>query len=73
MLHKINGSCVTFILFYFMSDAAIGRYLLLAGPAAANLQQQSAAGEWDRQTDTQTDGHGTVSFTLLRVLWEQYQ
>ena len=31
--------------------------LLLAGPTAANLPQQSAAGEWDRQMGRQTDRH----------------
>jgi len=31
---------------------AIDRYLRLAGPTAANLQQRSAVGEWDTQTDT---------------------
>jgi len=35
---------------------AIDGYLLLSWPTAANLQQQSAAGEWDRQTD----GHSTI-------------
>jgi len=31
--------------------AAIDQYLLLAGPTAANLQQQSVAGKWGRQAD----------------------
>ena len=31
------------------------RYLLSAGPTAANLQQRRAAAEWDRQTDGRTD------------------
>ena len=41
---------------------AVDRYLLSAGPTAANLQQRSAAGEWDGRTDRQTD---TVSFHRL--------
>jgi len=36
--------------------AAIDRYLLAAGPTAANPQLQRAAVRWDRQTDRQTDG-----------------
>jgi len=32
--------------------AAIDRYLLFAGPTAANPQQRSSAGEWDIRTDT---------------------
>jgi len=35
--------------------AAIDRYLLAAGPTAANLQQRRAATEWDGRTDRQTD------------------
>ena len=35
--------------------AAIGRFLLPAGPTAANAQQRRAAGEWDKQTDGRTD------------------
>jgi len=31
--------------------AAIDRYLLPAGPTAANLQQRRAATGWDRRTD----------------------
>jgi len=42
--------------------AAIDRYLLPAEPTAANPLHAAAAGEWDRQTD----GHGTVTLTLLR-------
>ena len=34
--------------------AAIDRYLLPAGPTAANLPHAAAAGEWDRQTDGRT-------------------
>ena len=35
--------------------AAIDRYLLLAGPTAANLLGQRAAAGWDRQMDRRTD------------------
>jgi len=38
--------------------AAVERYLLPAGPTAANLL---SAGQMDRWTDRQTDGHHTVS------------
>jgi len=34
--------------------AAVDRYLLLAGPTAANPQHRRAVGEWDRQTDGRT-------------------
>jgi len=47
--------------------AAIDRYLLAAGPTAANPQLQRAAVRWDRQTDRRTDGRPTVAYTLLRV------
>jgi len=36
--------------------AAVNRYLLAAGPTAANPQQQHAAAGWDRRTDRRTDG-----------------
>jgi len=39
--------------------AAIDRYLLPAGPTAANPPHATAEGEWDRQTDGRTD---TVPF-----------
>jgi len=35
--------------------AAIDRYLLAAGPTAANPQRQRAAAGWDRQTGGRTD------------------
>jgi len=35
--------------------AAIDRYLLPAGPTAANPQQRRAAVRWDRETDGRTD------------------
>jgi len=34
--------------------AAIDRYLLAAGPTAANPQQRRAAAGWDRRTDRRT-------------------
>ena len=37
--------------------AAIDRYLLPAGPTAANPPHAAATGEWDRQMD----GHRTVT------------
>ena len=37
------------------SCTAINRYLLLAGPTAANLPHAAAAYKWDRQTDRWTD------------------
>jgi len=44
--------------------AAIDRYILPAGPTAANPLHAAAAGELDRyadrQTDGRTDGHRTV-------------
>ena len=41
--------------------AAIDRYLLPAGHAAANLPHAAAAvARWDRRTDRQMDGHRTV-------------
>jgi len=43
--------------------AAIDRYLLPAGPTAANPPHAAAAGEWDRQRD----GLRTVTETLLRI------
>ena len=53
--------------------AAIDRYLILAGPTAANPQQRSAAGEHDR-TDVQIDGRTPYrSWTLLRILCGQYK
>jgi len=36
--------------------AAIDRYLLPAGPAAANPPPRRAASVWDRQIDGRTDG-----------------
>jgi len=41
--------------------AAIDRYLLAAGPRAANRQQRGAVGERDRRTDGQTDGRPAVA------------
>ena len=39
------------------SRAAVNRYLLPAGPTAANAPHAAAAVDsWDRQTDRQTDG-----------------
>jgi len=38
-----------------------------AGPTAANLPH-AAAGGTDKRTDRQTDGHRTVTQTLLRIL-----
>jgi len=35
--------------------AMIDQYHLPAGPTAANLQHQHAAGEWEGQTDRETD------------------
>ena len=46
--------------------AAVGRYLLPAGPTAANPLQRHAAAGWDRQTDSRTDGRPI----LLRVILE---
>jgi len=40
-----------------------------AGTTAANPPHAAAADEWDGQTD----GHSTVSWTLLRILCRQYQ
>jgi len=39
--------------------AAIDRYLLAAGPTAANLQQWRTAAGWDRRADRWTDGRPT--------------
>jgi len=48
------------------SHAAIDRYLLPAGPTAANLQQKvCCCGPVLGQTDGQTGGHCIVSYTLL--------
>ena len=44
--------------------AAIDRCLLLTGPAAANPPHTAAAGEWDRQTET--DGHRIVTIDPAR-------
>jgi len=45
--------------------AEIDRYILPAGLTAANLQQQGCCcGSVLEQTDRQTDGHRTVSWTL---------
>jgi len=44
------------------SRAAVNRYLLPAGPTAANAPHAAAAVDsWDRQTDRQTDGHRIVT------------
>jgi len=37
--------------FVAVRRAAIDRYLLAAGPTAANPQQRRAAARWDRATD----------------------
>ena len=37
----------------------------------SNPQQRSATGEWEKQTDRQTDGHRTVTYTLFRILCGQ--
>jgi len=42
---------VAVLLLLTAGHAAIYRYILAAGPTAANLQHWHAAGEWDRQTD----------------------
>ena len=49
--------------------AAISRYLLPAGPTAANPPHATAVGEWDRQTD----GHCTVLQTAPCKLCGQCQ
>jgi len=45
--------------------AAIDRYILSAGPTAANPPDVAAEGEWVRQAVA--DGHLTVTQTLLRI------
>ena len=53
---------------------AIDRYLLSAGRSAANPQHAAAAVDrWNRQTDGQTDGRSSFSYTLLRILCGQCQ
>ena len=45
--------------------AEIDRYLLPAGPTAANPPHAAAAVDrWDRQTNGETDGHRIVTCTL---------
>jgi len=46
--------------------AAIDRYLLAAGPTAANPLQRRAAG-WDRQTDARTHARSCI-YTALRAI-----
>ena len=43
------------------ASAAIGRYVLHAGPTAANPPHAAAASKWHRQSDTQTDGRTPYS------------
>ena len=43
------------------ASAAIGRYVLHAGPTAANPPHAAAASKWDRQSDTHTDGRTPYS------------
>ena len=50
--------------------AAIDQYLLSAGPTAANPLNAVAAGEWDRQTDGQTDRQVD---SVQRLLCEQWR
>ena len=40
--------------------SAIDRYLLPAGPTAANPPHIAVAGEWNRQTDGQTSGRTDI-------------
>ena len=46
----------------FAAERRADRYLLPAGPTAANPPQRHAAvDKWARQTDKQTDGHCTIT------------
>jgi len=46
--------------------AAIDRYLLAAGPTAANPLQRRAAG-WDRQTDGRTHARSCIYTALCAI------
>jgi len=48
--------------------AAIDRYLLPAGPTAANPPHAAAAGEWDRQTDGRFIDHIAYCAGSVRII-----
>jgi len=48
--------------------AAVDRYLLAAGPTAANPQQRRATAGWDRQTDRRMDARPTTGCAVAPAL-----
>jgi len=60
-----NATLLAFAAERRAAAAAINRYLLPAGPGAANpLQQHASFDRWDRQTDR----HRTIIQTLLHTI-----